>query len=375
MWYRMERCLRLYHVGSQIASEKGEKPNFYREQARLFSWKFTADDLNKRLEVVQEFSLQVGFTLKTSEVEAVFDSHKWIPALNIISASRRTDIPAFYMPWFMNRLRAGVASYPNPFSGEIHSVSLQPEDVHSIVFWSKFYGPFLPYIDELAARGYHFYCHYTITGAPRALEPHVPDWERAVEAARRLAARTSPRRVLWRFDPIVFTDELDAGFYADRFRELAAALSGATERCYFSFATFYGKVIRQMRQAGIRYNDPALEEKQALVATLADIAGEHGITLYACCQDALLGGRVQKAHCVDGDLLAELFPDRPLVSEARPTREQCGCMASRDIGMYDTCPFGCVYCYANRSQAAALARYRAHEPGAEVLFADLQSTQ
>jgi hypothetical protein len=293
--------------------------------------------------------------------------------VNVISASRRTDIPAFYMPWFMNRLRAGLVSYPNPFSGELCTVSLQPQDVHSIVFWSKFYGPFLPHLDELESRGYRFYCHYTITGAPRALERHVPAWERAVEVAGRLAARTSPRRVLWRFDPIVFTDELGADFYLARFRDLAAALAGATERCYFSFATFYGKVARQMKQAGLRYRDPAPEEKQALVAALADIAGEHGITLYACCQDALATGRVRKAHCVDGDLLAALFPDRPLVDEARPTREQCGCFASRDIGVYDTCPFGCVYCYANKSHTAAQARYRAHEPTAELLVAERQA--
>jgi hypothetical protein len=287
--------------------------------------------------------------------------------MDIISASRRTDIPAFYVPWFMNRLRAGFARYPNPFSGELYTVSLRPEDVHSIVFWSKFYGPLLPHLDELEARGYRFYFHYTITGAPRALEPHVPAWEQAVEVARQLAARTSPCQVLWRFDPIVFTAELGTEFYVNRFRELAAALAGATGRCYFSFATFYGKVARQLRRAGIRYHDPAPEEKQALTAALAGIAGEHGITLYACCQDTLVSGRVQKAHCVDGDLLAELFPERPLVSEARPTREQCGCVASRDIGMYDSCPFGCAYCYANRSHAAALARFRAHDPAREAL--------
>jgi len=292
--------------------------------------------------------------------------------VDIISASRRTDIPAFYMPWFMNRLRAGSVHYPNPFSGELYAVSLQPDDVHSIVFWSKFYGPLLPHLDEIQRRGYRFYFHHTITGAPRALEPHVPEWQQAVQVAQQLAARTSPRQVLWRFDPIVFTDELGKESYVERYRELAAALAGATVRCYFSFATFYGKVARQLRRAGIRYYDPAPEEKQSLTAALADIAREHGMTLYACCQDALVTGRVQKAHCVDGDLLAELFPDRPLVSEARPTREQCGCVASRDIGMYDSCPFGCAYCYANQSHAAALKRFRAHRPEGEVLVEEEQ---
>ncbi len=287
----------------------------------------------------------------------------------IISASRRTDIPAFYMPWFMNRLRAGHVRYRNPFGGQPFSVSLKPDDVHSIVFWSKFYGPLLRHLDEVAGRGYRFYFHYTITGAPRLLEPHVPDWERAASVFRELASRTSPRHVQWRFDPIVFTGDLGVDYYVGRFREIASALAGATRRCYFSFAVFYGKVERQFRQAGIPYHEPDPEQKRRLVAAMAEIADEHGITLYSCCEDALVGGGVQKAHCVDGDLLLELFPDRPMSSEPRPTRKQCGCTASRDIGAYDTCPYGCVYCYANQGTHAALRRFRVHDPEGEMLAA------
>jgi len=287
--------------------------------------------------------------------------------VNIISASRRTDIPAFYMPWLLNRLRAGSVSYPNPFSGQVYSVSLQPEDVHSIVFWSKHYGPLLPHLNELTERGYRFYCHYTITGAPRLLEPSTPPWPTSVEVFRTLAAWTSPGHVEWRFDPIVFTPDLDATFYLDRFHTLAAARAGATRRCYFSFATFYGKVKTRLQRAGIDYLDPPQEEKQALIGAMADVAAEYGITLYACCQEALATGRVQPAHCVDGALLAELFPDRPPVSQLSPTRAGCGCMASRDIGVYDTCPFGCLYCYANQDHPTALSRNRAHQADGELL--------
>jgi hypothetical protein len=261
----------------------------------------------------------------------------------------------------------GSVRYPNPFSNQVYTVSLRSEDVHSIVFWSKHYGLLLPHLDELEERDYRFYFHYTITGAPRMLEPHVPDWTKAVQVFRRLAERTSPRHVQWRFDPILFTDELGADFCVRRFRDIATALSGATERCYFSFAAFYGKVERQLKRAGIHFRDPASEEKQALTEALADVGEECGITLYACCQDALVGGRVQKARCVDGELLAALFPDRPQISKLQPTREQCGCVASRDIGVYDTCPYGCLYCYANQSRKVALARFRAHEPQGDML--------
>ena len=191
-------------------------------------------------------------------------------ALNIISASRRTDIPAFYMPWLMNRLQMGCASYPNPFSGQVHTVSLQSNDVHSIVFWSKNYGRFLPYLDEIVERGYRFYFHYTITGVLRRLEPHVPDWQQSVQVFRVLAERTSPCHLQWRFDPVLFTHESGAEFYIERFRSIATALVGATRRCYFSFAIFYDKVKRQLQQAGIRFREPSLEEKQALVQAMAD---------------------------------------------------------------------------------------------------------
>ena len=124
---------------------------------------------------------------------------------------------------------------------------------------------------------------------------------------------------------------------------------------------------RKLVQAGIHALDPSIEEKLALTEALADIADDCGIALYACCQEALVGERVRKASCVDGDLLAELFPDRPHVKRHQPSRDGCGCAASRDIGMYDTCPYGCVYCYANQGHEAALARHRAHDPTGDML--------
>lgn len=288
--------------------------------------------------------------------------------MQIISASRRTDIPAFYMPWLMNRLRAGTASYPNPFSGVLQHVSLRPEDVHSIVFWSKDYAPFLPYLDTLQKLGYRSVYHYTITGAGGKLEPCVPPWNQSVAVARELARCTSPRHVLWRFDPLLLTAQVGAEDLCERFGQIAESLSGATQRCYFSFAQFYGKVATRLEQAGIAAYDPPLEAKLALVEKMSEVAAGYGITLYACCQDALVGGKVKKAHCVDGDLLAELFPERPHVTRIQPTREGCGCMASRDIGVYDTCPHGCLYCYANRQHNRAVARYRAHDPQSETLW-------
>lgn len=292
--------------------------------------------------------------------------------MHVISASRRTDIPAFYMPWFMNRLRAGRASYPNPFGGQMHEVSLLPDDVHSIVFWTKNPAPLLRHVPDLHAAGYRFYTHVTIIGAPRTIEPHVPRWTQTAASVRTLAALTSPLHVQWRYDPIVMTPDLTPDYHADRFAQIAAALAGSTTRCYVSFATFYNKVARQMQHPPVNACDSPRDEKRALFDRLAGIAERFDITLYACCQDALVSDRVMKAHCVDADLLATLFPDRPLVPAARPTRAECGCASSRDIGMYDTCPYGCIYCYANGGHARAVTRHQQHDPDAATLIPSLR---
>lgn len=267
----------------------------------------------------------------------------------------------------MNCLREGFVTYPNPFGGQVYRVSLRSDDVHSIVFWSKDYAPLLDHLDELEDRRYRSYFHYTITGAPQAWEPYAPSWRQSADTFLRLAERTDPRRIQWRFDPIIFTDEQGVEFYVERFHEIARMLAGATARCYFSFGVFYGKVQRKLRRAEIRFLDPPLSQKSELAGKLTDVAACYDITLYSCCQDRLVAGKVKKAHCVDGDLLAELFPDRPHVSKHQPTREQCGCVASRDIGMYDTCPHGCIYCYATQNYQTALKSFKGHSPTNKML--------
>lgn len=286
---------------------------------------------------------------------------------HIISASRRTDIPAFYMPWFMGRLRAGLVRYPHPFTKQVLEVSLRPEHVHSIVFWTKNGQPLLPHVDELTERGYGFACHFTITGVPRQLEPGVPSWEDAVSTFAALSSRLGPERIWWRFDPVLLTDDAGPDHYLSRYRVLASALEGMTLRCFFSFADFYGKVRRRLAREQIPARDPELKEKQELTGALAQIASAHGMELFACCNDEVVSGAVRKAHCIEAAELRRLFPGRPLAASVRPTRKLCGCSASRDIGTYDTCPHQCIYCYANQNGLRVKERHSRHDPGADML--------
>ncbi len=282
--------------------------------------------------------------------------------MRIISASRRSDIAALYTPWFLERVREGWCEWRNPFGGQMHRVSLRPEDVAAIVFWTRFPAPLLPHLDELRGRGYRFYFHFTINGYQRELETHSPPVERAVEVFRRLSDRMTPEFVQWRYDPIIVSAETPRDYHLERFEELSRAVEGFTQRCYFSFVDYYGKTRRNLAQlAKMQFEDPALEAKRVLARELAAIAAPRGITLYACCEEGLAGGGIEQAHCVDADLVRRLRPDLDQVFKSAPTREACGCVVSSDIGAYDTCVFGCRYCYATSSRPAAQRRRALHD--------------
>ncbi|HAA89978.1 MAG TPA: hypothetical protein DCE07_05335 [Peptococcaceae bacterium] len=285
--------------------------------------------------------------------------------LMIISASRRTDIPAFYGEWLYRRLEEGWAVAVNPFTKAAVRVSLNPGDVYALVLWSKNFQPFLPYLDYLDQRKLNLYFLFTITAMDGQFEPHVPQKEEMVEVFRYLSERYSPEQVQWRFDPILITTELDCDYYLERFEYLARRLKGYTRRCYISFANRYRKAeLRFQERFGnsSRWLELELEEKQKLVREMAQIAEGCGIGLYSCCQPELVGGGVKRGSCVDYLHMASLFGEMIPAPPKTPTRAGCWCYDSIDIGMYDICLHDCVYCYANQNHERALQRYRAHRP-------------
>lgn len=289
----------------------------------------------------------------------------------IISVSRRTDIPAFYSEWFRKRVEVGFAGYVNPFGGQKYLVSLKPEDVLAFVFWSRNFEPFLDTLRSLDDRGYKFYFNFTITGLPNVFEPNVKPLDDLIRTCKELAARYSPKHINWRYDPIVISDLTPFDYHVERFADIASALEGAVERCYFSFAIFYDKVKKNLtrlrREADISTFDPGTAEKSELVARLAAVAAEYGIGLYTCCGDYLITDNIHKASCVDANIIGELFYGGELNVPGKPTRKECGCSASVDIGAYDTCVHGCVYCYANVNKATARGRYEDHDPSSASL--------
>lgn len=283
----------------------------------------------------------------------------------IVSVSRRTDIPAFYGDWFMCRLNEGFAGVVNPFGGRRYIVSLRPDDVSCFVFWSKNCAPFVENLKVIRGLGYNFYFNYTVTSLPEIFENDV-DKHAAIKALKELSRTYSPRHINWRFDPIIISSISGRDFYIRTFAELASELGGYVERCYISFVTNYSKVKRNFeeleRTTGVEIMDFNKDFKIDLANELATVAERHGITMHSCCGDYLTSGSsIEKAHCIDGGVIESLFFPEGLKYKEKPTREECGCTESSDIGAYDMCPHGCVYCYANMHKRRAHSAYDKHE--------------
>jgi hypothetical protein len=282
----------------------------------------------------------------------------------IVSASYRTDIPAFYASWFMARLEAGEARVRNPYGGADYAVSLRAGEVDGFVFWTRNMAPLLPHLEAVRARA-PFVVQLTVTGYPRALETSVVAAETAIAQIHALAERWGCRAVVWRYDPIVLSSLTPPDWHEANFARLAAALAGAVDEVCVSFVQPYRKTARNLdaaaRRHGFAWTDAADEEKRALVGRLAANAAAHGIALTLCAQPSLLVPGAGEARCIDAGRLSDVA-GHAVGGREKGNRPGCRCAESRDIGAYETCPHGCVYCYAVSGRAAARQRYRAHDP-------------
>ena len=291
----------------------------------------------------------------------------------IISASRRTDIPAWYAPWLMNRIRAGFCSVPNPFNPkQVAHVSLRRRDVDAFVFWTRYPAALMPHLPELESRGYPFYFQFTLMDNPAAMDPGSPSRDVAIGAFKRLSDRIGPERVVWRYDPLVFSGRTGARFHCAAYRGIARELAGFTKRSVISTVDVYRKNQKRLEALaddGIRVFQPDAGTLRRTVSELAAAAGEAGMRIESCAETAdwtRLG--VAPGRCVD-DRLMETLTGRPYPSKKDPgQRKACGCVLSRDIGMYDSCPFGCVYCYGMSSGGRARRNWKGHDPSSPSLI-------
>jgi hypothetical protein len=288
----------------------------------------------------------------------------------IVSASYRTDIPAFYSDWFDNRLDAGFVEVKNPYSRKLSLVSLLPEDVDGYVFWTRNPRPFLGNLTRIAKSETPFYIQLTTTGYPSFLEPSVPCLEQLKPALETLAADYGDDSLVWRYDPVFISSLTPVDWHLENFANLASYFHKLTNEVCISFTQIYQKTTKNSNVAANKHNftwsDPTDEEKMHLLSELARIALENGLTPTICSQPQFETPSLRPAKCIDGERLGRIS-GASLNVKRRGNRPGCLCAESRDIGTYDSCPHGCCYCYANRTPEIAKKFLKEHNPQGSLL--------
>ena len=264
----------------------------------------------------------------------------------IISASRRTDIPAFFSEWFMERLKEGYLMVRNPFNRlQVSKILLNKDVIDCIAFWTKDPRPMMLRLAELEGFGIPYFFQFTITGCGSDIEPGVPDKRILTAAFRELHDRCGGH-VIWRYDPILFT-----AYHLRAFEAIASELCGYTDRCVISFADIYPHIRSDMSRIGLM--TPCDDELMSFCKCLSAAAAKYGMKISTCAETVDLEEcGIVRGRCIDPEYIGKLIgcpvKDRKDASQ----RKECGCAESIDIGTYSTCRHGCIYCYARRSNAA-----------------------
>lgn len=285
----------------------------------------------------------------------------------ILSASRRTDIPTYYSDWFYNRIKEGFVYVRNPMNiHQIGRIALSPDVVDGIVFWTKNPSPMIDRLDELS--NYLYYFQFTLNAYGKDVEPNVPSKnDIVIPSFQKLSQRIGKDKVVWRYDPILFNDKYTMEYHVKYFKILADKIAGYTEKCTVSFLDLYKNTQKNTSQLGIVI--PTLKQKEELMQQFSEIAKAAGIYIDTCAEDIDLSRfGIQHAHCIDKERFERFGNYKLIVGKDKNQRPECGCIASIDIGAYNTCKNGCLYCYANYSQNTVSKNYSLHDSQSPLLF-------
>lgn len=284
----------------------------------------------------------------------------------ILSVSRRTDIPALYSQWFMNRIQDGYVLVRNPMNiYQVSRVIINPEVIDCIVFWTKNPIPMLPYLDLL--KEYRYYFQFTLTSYDGSIERGVPPKNQLIESFQKISKMIGSNRLIWRYDPIIITDKFSIEYHIKYFEVLCSKLSQYTEKCIISFMDIYTKTKRNMKEVAIQTLSDA--EKIHLLRQLHQIASKYDIVVETCSESLDLSATgIKPSTCIDHQLISKVFNIDMDVKKDTNQREQCRCAASIDIGEYNTCSNQCVYCYANFSSEVVKRNMKKHIPTSPYLI-------
>lgn len=291
----------------------------------------------------------------------------------IISASRRTDIPSYYSEWMINRLKEKYVFVRNPMN--IHQVSkidLSPDVVDAIVFWTKNPTPMLPYLDQL--KDYTYYFQFTLSAYGPDVEKNLPSKNKIIiPTFQQLSKEIGKERVIWRYDPIFFSKQYTMEYHCKYFEVLASKLGDYTEKCTVSFMDMYRNTERNVKPLDIVKD--TYEKQTELLQRFVEISNKYGLYIDTCAEvNDFRNIGVEHSHCIDRERIERIGGFRLDVDKDTNQRAECGCVASIDIGAYNTCKNGCLYCYANYSTNTVEKNFGMHNPKSPLLFGEIEDS-
>lgn len=289
----------------------------------------------------------------------------------ILSVSRRTDIPNYYSEWFFNRLKDEFLYVRNPMNfHQISEIKISPDVVDCIVFWTKNPLPMMERLDELEA--YNYYFQFTLTGYGNDVERNLPNKKTSViPIFQELSNKIGKEKVVWRYDPIFFSNRYNVQYHLKAFRSIAEALSGYTEKCVISFLDIYPKNKKNMDNL-LSY-DLSDSELRKFAKELSNIAKENHIKIGSCAEKVDLDeyGIIHNS-CIDKELIEKIIGCKLKINKDKNQRIECGCVESVEVGTYNTCKNGCVYCYANYSAKSVESNFQKYDPLSPLLCGHIE---
>lgn len=282
----------------------------------------------------------------------------------ILQTGMRTDIPAFYSQWFINRIKAGYVLVRNPYNpSSVTRYEINPDVVDLIAFCTKNPAPMLKYMDVLKPYGQYWFV--TITPYGKEIEPNVPDKRQVLEDFKKLSEIVGVDSIGWRYDPIFINDKYSIDFHIETFEQMARELSGYTKTCIISFIDLYKKVIKNFPQACMVEKEKRLKIGKAF----AEIGRQYDITIKACAEgDELAPYGVDCSGCLTQEVYETVLHTKLDMPKIKGQRNECACFFGNDIGAYDTCRHFCKYCYANTDYKAVLSNSKLHNPDSPFLI-------
>lgn len=287
----------------------------------------------------------------------------------ILNTGSRTDIPAYYSDWFYNRVEAGYVLVRNPYNpSQITKYRLAPDVIDVMVFCTKNPSPMLDRLFLLSA--FDTFWFVTITPYGKEIEPHVPPREQVIASFRQLSSAIGSSRISWRYDPVFITDKYSVHYHIEQFHQIAESLSEYTDQCVVSFIDLYEKTKQNFRNI----HSVTTKEQEILTDAFSKIAKENGLQIHLCCENAnLVRENVDADGCMSKAVLEKALGCRLDVPKRKNARSECACLLGADIGAYNTCGHGCLYCYANYDRETVLANMRLHNPSSPLLIGEVSA--